>query len=508
MRSLTRFALVALAVSACSSPVVDRRAAPTEPVSLRSEPLESYIVQLRKDAGPSSVWAKSHGVSPKFAYLRALNGFAAMLSASAAAQLASDPQIASVTKDGVMVPSSDQLNPPWNLDRIDQRVRTLDGIYHNGNGGAGVHVYDVDTGINPSHVDFAGRIGNGVNFSGGNSADVTDCHGHGTHTAGTIGGTTYGVAKAVILHPVRVFNCTDGAETSVIVAGIDWVMQNAVAPAVINMSLGGPPDPAMDQAVENAVAAGIVVVVSAGNGNTDACSQSPARSPNVITVASSDINDLRASTSNYGSCVDLFAPGVNVVSDWYTSPTATMIASGTSMAAPAVSGTAALLRAENRAWTPRQIDSALYRRATKSVVIDAKSARFHVVYTGPDDMVDTIPPPPAPVPSPAPSNLSASFDSVSGKGNAQRAYITIRWADYGIGNVMTDVRAVNPSSGSVVWFSALPGVNALVDVLPLGRWDFFARTRWYQGSLELLDLMSVLVGPVHVDACGKGGACK
>lgn len=390
MRSPLRWALVAAWFGVGCSTSDTPLAAPALRASFATAPVSpSYIVQLQPSAGASHAWATAHGVAPKFAYARALHGFAAELSPEQAAAFARHPDVVSVTPDGVMALTTDQLNPPsWNLDRIDQRSLPLDDVYSYAEDGAGVHVYDIDSGIRTDHVDFAGRISDGVNLSDANTG-LTDCIGHGTHTAGTIGGTSYGVAKAVTLHPVRVFGCTASAPTSTIVAGVEWVIQHAVRPAVINMSLGGPFDPAMNTAVENAVSAGIVVSVSAGNSNSDACTVSPASAPHVITVGASDASDFRASFSNWGSCVDLYAPGVAILSDWYTSATAFSLLSGTSMAAPHVTGAVARILSASPSLAPADVMDLLARRSTKRALIDP-AIDGNLLYTGTDEMA--VPP--------------------------------------------------------------------------------------------------------------------
>jgi len=238
-----------------------------------------------------------------------------------------------------------QTSPAWGLDRIDQVSLPLDSKYNYASNGNGVKVYVVDTGIRLSHSQFGGRAMTGKDFvtPGGTAAD---CNGHGTHVAGTIGGSTYGVAKGTTLVAVRVLDCGGSGSVSNVVAGLNWAAADASVPnkrKVINMSLGGGINAALDAAVASAVASGVTVVVAAGNSNTNACNQSPARAPAAITVAASDSADTRASFSNYGSCVDLFAPGVGTTSAWYTSDTATNTISGTSMASPHVAGAAALV---------------------------------------------------------------------------------------------------------------------------------------------------------------------
>uniref|UniRef100_UPI003467EDD9 Extracellular serine proteinase n=1 Tax=Thermus sp. (strain Rt41A) TaxID=32063 RepID=UPI003467EDD9 len=258
----------------------------------------------------------------------------------------------------------------WGLDRIDQRTLPLDGRYTYTATGAGVHAYVVDTGILLSHQEFTGRIGKGYDaITPGGSAQ--DCNGHGTHVAGTIGGTTYGVAKGVTLHPVRVLDCNGSGSNSSVIAGLDWVTQNHVKPAVINMSLGGGASTALDTAVMNAINAGVTVVVAAGNDNRDACFYSPARVTAAITVGATTSTDYRASFSNYGRCLDLFAPGQSITSAWYTSSTATNTISGTAMATPHVTGAAALYLQWYPTATPSQVASALLYYATPNVVKNA-----------------------------------------------------------------------------------------------------------------------------------------
>ena len=274
-------------------------------------------------------------------YRHALQGFVARGDERAMARMLKDPRVAFIEEDGEVSLDATQSGATWGLDRSDQRDRPLNGTYVYDYTGSNVRAYVIDSGILASHSDFGGRV------SGGYSAindgrGTSDCNGHGTHVAGTIGGATWGVAKSVRLVPVRVFGCTGGSANSTIIAGIDWVRANRVLPAVANMSLGGGASSATDTATNNLANSGVVVVVAAGNSNADACNYSPARASGAFTVGSTTSTDVRSSFSNYGSCVDIFAPGSSIRSAWYTSTTATNTISGTSMASPHVAGAAAL----------------------------------------------------------------------------------------------------------------------------------------------------------------------
>ncbi|WP_119717384.1 S8 family peptidase [Cognatilysobacter tabacisoli] len=274
-------------------------------------------------------------------YRHALQGFVARGDERAMARMLKDPRVAFIEEDGEVTLDATQSGATWGLDRSDQRDRPLNGTYVYDYTGSNVRAYVIDSGILASHSDFGGRV------SGGYSAindgrGTSDCNGHGTHVAGTIGGATWGVAKSVRLVPVRVFGCTGGSANSTIIAGIDWVRANRVLPAVANMSLGGGASSATDTATNNLANSGVVVVVAAGNSNANACNYSPARASGAFTVGSTTSTDVRSSFSNYGSCVDIFAPGSSIRSAWYTSTTATNTISGTSMASPHVAGAAAL----------------------------------------------------------------------------------------------------------------------------------------------------------------------
>jgi hypothetical protein len=385
MRPATLLAALALCVAACSSPDAPLRAPGAARADLRGD--GDYIVRLRKGAAAGADLAAEHGAAPRYVYRLVFQGFAARLTAGQAAALAADPRVLSVTPDGRVYPTTDEVSPSWGLDRVDQRTLPLNGVYAYADSGAGVTVYDIDTGIDSVHSDFAGRVGQGTTFvADGNGTQ--DCNGHGTHTAGTIGGRVYGVAKGVTLVPVRVFGCSGGADYSTVIAAVEWVTANAHRPAVVNMSLGGPFDQATDDAVAASIAAGIVYSISAGNSGTDACTQSPAATPAAITVGATDINDAKPSWSNFGPCVDLWAPGVGITSDWYTGGTA--ILSGTSMAAPHVTGAAARVLGASPGLSPAQVDSVVKARSTKSALVDSVLVG-DLLYTGYDTMA--VPPP-------------------------------------------------------------------------------------------------------------------
>jgi subtilisin family serine protease len=384
-RSLTLLSLFAF-TAACSDQGSAPTAAPAEaPVlSVADGIADAYIVVLREGADPRSVAAVA-GVSPRHVYTAALNGFAGTLNRGQLSALQNNPNVAYIEQDAVVHHTATQNNATWGLDRTDQRALPLSGTYSYSNTGSGVRAYIIDTGILLAHSEFTGRIGNGFDaVTAGGNAD--DCNGHGTHVAGTVGGTIYGIAKNVTLHPVRVLNCSGSGTTSGVVAGIDWVTANRVRPAVANMSLGGGASTAIDDAVVRMMASGVTTVVAAGNGNKggrqdDACKYSPARVPDAITIGATTKTDAKTSWSNYGSCVDFFAPGASITSAWYTSTTATNTISGTSMAAPHVAGVAALYLQSNTGASNLQVRDALYAATTKGIVTSSSTANNHLLFS-------------------------------------------------------------------------------------------------------------------------------
>jgi subtilisin family serine protease len=342
----------------------------------------------------ASEQAKRHGGAVKFVYSNALKGWAGTIRAGDMGALMRDKGVRSVELDGVMTISATQSpTPSWGLDRIDQINRidpAVPSAYTYNSTGSGVTAYVIDTGIRITNGDFGGRATSGINKVGTDSSATDDCNGHGTHVAGTIGGATYGVAKGVNLVAVRVLDCSGSGSTSGVIAGIDWVTQNhTTGKAVANMSLGGGASTAMDTAVRNSIAAGIVYSIAAGNSGNDACRTSPARVTEAITVGASDSADRIASFSNIGPCLDLFAPGVGITSDWITSPTNTI--SGTSMAAPHVAGVAALCLASANATcsnsTATAVRDAIVNRASPDKVTgmrakDKKTTVNRLLYAG------------------------------------------------------------------------------------------------------------------------------
>ncbi|MEV0648504.1 S8 family peptidase [Phytomonospora sp. NPDC050363] len=347
-----------------------------------------YLVKLR-DVSVSSVDASAAALAGEYegtvtyTFPTTVHGFAATMTEEQARRLAADPSVEYVEADQAVHIDGVQPNPPsWGLDRVDQNNLPLDSSYTYPNEAANVHAYIIDTGILISHNTFGGRAAHGRDTVD-NDNDATDCHGHGTHVAGTVGGSQYGLAKSVQLVGVRVLNCSGSGTTAGVVAGIEWVTQNAVKPASANMSLGGGADTTLDNAVTASIASGVTYGVAAGNDNANACNYSPARVANAITVGSTTNTDARSSFSNFGTCVDIFAPGSSITSSWIGSNTATNTISGTSMATPHVVGAASLYLSANPSATPQQVRDALVNNATNGVVTSPGTGSPNkLLYTG------------------------------------------------------------------------------------------------------------------------------
>lgn len=338
----------------------------------------NYIVVLNEQAGNPHEAALAltfaHGGSARHVYTSALRGFSVTLPEAAAIALSRDPRVSYVEEDSEVSLAATQNNATWGLDRIDQRDLPLNTTYNHNFTGAGVTAYIIDTGMRATHTEFGGRVAVGSGFNSFNDGNGTnDCHGHGTHVAGTVGGATFGVAKNVTLVPIRVLNCLGSGPISGVIAGVDYVTSHhqAGTPAVANMSLSAGPSLAMDTAVNNSINDGVVYATAAGNNNADACGFSPARVANALTVGSTTSSDARSSFSNFGTCVDIFAPGSSITSAGFTSDTAIRTTSGTSMASPHVAGVAALVLESNPGASVATIIDAIINNATLNKVIGA-----------------------------------------------------------------------------------------------------------------------------------------
>jgi subtilisin family serine protease len=380
--------LATLALAACSEAPTEvdseTQAALSAATSARPDVAGRFIVTLKERTNPAAV-AREHGVRPDYVYTHALTGFAGAISDAARQGLLRDNRVVRVEPDGIATIVTTQTGATWGLDRIDQRAG-LNTMYNYTNTGTGVTAYILDTGIRFSHSEFGGRAVSGFDAVDGGSAD--DCNGHGTHVAGTVGGANYGVAKNVSLVAVRVLNCSGSGTWSGVIAGIDWVTAHHAAgtPAVSNMSLGGGANTSVDNAVRNMIADGVSSAVAAGNGNQggraqDACKYTPARVSQAMTIGATDQSDRKTSWSNYGTCVDWFAPGLNITSAWYNGNTATRTISGTSMATPHTAGVAALYLEDNPGASPSAVSAALAANNTRGVVLNSKTANNHLLFS-------------------------------------------------------------------------------------------------------------------------------
>ena len=359
---------------------------PTQVSASNDEARKDYIIVFSDRGNPAAERAAIAGLGGRifFTYENVFNGVAVSLPEAALNGLKNRPGIELIEADAEVTTQGTQSGATWGLDRIDQRNIPLSGTYTDDFSGSGVDAYIIDTGILSSHSEFSGRMSSSGSTSINDGRGTEDCNGHGTHVAGTVGGTTYGVAKSVTLIPVRVLDCSGSGSWSGVIAGMDWVVSHHQAgkPAVANMSLGGGASSSVDAAVQRMISDGVVVAVAAGNSNRDACNFSPARAANALTVGATTSTDARASYSNFGKCLDIFAPGSSITSAWHTGSSAVNTISGTSMASPHVAGVAALILQETPGASVSTVNSTITSRATLNKVTSAgRSSPNRLLYS-------------------------------------------------------------------------------------------------------------------------------
>ena len=416
-------------------------------------------------------------------YTRAVFGFSASLPTATLESLRRDARVEYIEADQTMTADTTQTGATWGLDRIDQRALPLNGSYTYTPDGSGVNAYVIDTGIRITHTQFGGRAVSGFDAVGDGNG-TNDCNGHGTHVSGTIGGTTYGVAKNVKLYAVRVLDCAGSGTNSGVIAGVDWVTSNHASPAVANMSLGGGASTALDNAVANSIASGVFYGIAAGNSNTNACTTSPARVASATTVGSTTSTDARSSFSNFGTCVDIFAPGSSITSSWNTNDIATNTISGTSMATPHVVGVAALYLQNNPGASAAAVGTALTSTATANVVTGAGTGSPNLLLYSPLTGGGNPPPPTGTTYTGTLSGTGANSYQPSSTGFAITASTTLKGTLSGPGGVDFDLYLQKRNtSGTWSSVSSSLGTTASESITYTGtagtyRWRVYA----YSGS--------------------------
>jgi serine protease len=412
------------------------------PDIFHAEQAERYIVILGPQANPADV-VHGHGLHADLVFEHALNGFSAKIPRRAIQGLLRNPHVQAIVPDGEITGDAEiQVDPTWGLDRIDQRGLPLDKTYGYAYTGRGVTAYIIDSGIRFDHVDFDGRARRGFDVIG-DGQDGADCRGHGTHVAGTVGGRTWGVAKEVDLVSVRVLDCNGRGTVSGAIAGIDWILRNHRGPGVANMSLGAARNEALNEAVRKLTAADVAVTVAAGNSDTDACTLSPASTPEAVTVGSAGSirRNVRRPYSNWGDCVDLFAPGSEITSASHMDSWSSVVRSGTSMASPHAAGVLALWLQGDPSLVPSQLHHLIVANATQDVVEDAKSRNAHMLYSFRESAA--APPPPATEPPAASFSASCEEIECAFMDESTPAGSIVAWAwDLGDGSTST---APNPT---------------------------------------------------------------